>query len=325
MELASIITTNRETIEVVTNKYQMQDISNMSHRDINPSPSLNTHFTVAVGRTLSKPIDTTSNDTPKKRGDNHTGLHMLRFIINEPGPKHVYHHIMREILNITPGGILDKLIVARLRGRQDPISLKYFVMDLDRNDYVNYDWICSLKEDGLIDEDQLDELLIIDSYLNYMQNRTGPISDGYADITKCTRDDFVVFSKWTQAMVQDYDEEKACASEERGKLPTLQIQNLYGLRKDSIDCSSNRLDIGINTYMEGAGDINGEGLLRVKWRCAASNIQRMWKGWYVRKLIKSKSADDNLIVPDASRMVCPLNGEIVVILCLPQRTIRTVF
>ena len=52
--------------------------------------------------------------------------------------------------------------------------------------------------------------------------------------------------------------------------------------------------------MEGAGNINGEGLLRVKWGCAASNIQRMWKGWYdVRKLIKSKSADDNLIVPDA--------------------------
>ena len=79
----------------------------------------------------------------------------------------------------------------------------------------------------------------------------------------------------------------------------LQIQNLYGLRKDRIDCSSYRLDIGINTYMEGTGDINGEGLLLVKWGCAASNIQRMWKGWYVRKLIISKSADDNLIVPDA--------------------------
>jgi len=233
VELASIITTNRETIEVVTNKYQMQDISNMSHRDMKPSmvapsPLLDTHFTVAVDRTLSKPIDTTNNDTPEKRGDNHTGLHMLRFIINEPGPKRVYHHIMREILNITPGGTLDKLIVARLRGRQDAISLKYFLMDLDRNDGVNYYWICSLAEDGLIDADQLDGLLIIDSYLNHMQNRTGPISDGYADITKCTRDDFVVFSKWTQAMVQDYDEEEARASEERGKLPTLQIQNLYG-------------------------------------------------------------------------------------------------
>ena len=156
-------------------------------------------------------------------------------------------------------------------------------MDLGRND--NYEWIFSLYNRGMIDEDQLDELLIIDSYLNYMQNRTGPISDGYADITKCTRDDFVVFAKWTHAFDQVYDEEEACTSEERGKLPTLQIQNLYGLRKDRIDCSSYRLDIGINTYMEGTGDINGEGLLLVKWGCAASNIQRMWKGWYVRKLI----------------------------------------
>jgi len=39
-------------------------------------------------------------------------------------------------------------------------------------------------------------------------------------------------------------------------------------------------------------------------------IQRMWKGWYVRKLIKSKSADDNLIVPDATSIEdCkPING-----------------
>ena len=289
MELASIITTNRETTEVVTNKYQMQDISNMSHRDMKPSlvapsPSLETTFTPVVSHD-------NNNVNTNLRASNHTDLDMLEQYINEPGPKHVYHHIMREILDITPGGILDKLIVARLRGRQDPISLKYFLMDLDRNDGVNYYWICSLAEDGLIDEDQLDGLLIIDSYLNHMQNRTGPISDGYADITKYTRDDFAVFSQWTQSMVQEYDVEKACASEERGKLPTLQIQNLYGLRKDSIDCSSNRLDIGINTYMEGAGDINGEGLLRVKWGCAASNIQRMWKGWYVRKLIKSKIED----------------------------------
>ena len=70
---------------------------------------------------------------------------MLEKYINEPGPNRVYHHIMREILDIIPGGTLDKLIVARLRGRQDAISLKYFVMDLDRNDYVNYD----LGRDGV--------------------------------------------------------------------------------------------------------------------------------------------------------------------------------
>ena len=57
------------------------------------------------------------------------------------------------------------------------------------------------------------------------------------------------------------------------------------------------ISISINTYMEGAGDINGESLLRVKWGCATSNIQRMWKGWHVRKLIKSKSVDNNFNSP----------------------------
>ena len=71
--------------------------------------------------------------------------------------------------------------------------------------------------------------------------------------------------------------------------PYPRIQNLDGLRKDRIDCSSNKLYIGINTYMEGEGNIHGEDLLCVKWGCAVGNIQRMWRGWYVCKLIKSKS------------------------------------
>ena len=124
VELASIITINREQTEVVTNQYQMQDISNVSHWGINPPPSLDTTIqAVADDRTL--PPDDTKNDTFLHAG-NHTDLLKLGQYINEPGPNHVYHHIMREILKITPGCILDKLIVARLRGRQDAISLKYF-------------------------------------------------------------------------------------------------------------------------------------------------------------------------------------------------------
>jgi hypothetical protein len=155
----------------------------------------------------------------------------------------------------------------------------------------------------LIDETQQDELLIIDSYLNFMQNRTGLICDGYADITKCTRDDFVKFTKWTHAMDVVYDEEEASVAQDRdavtttmcrcmlpayGMLPTLQVPNLYGLPKDKINCSSHRLDIDISIYMEEAEDVNvsNNGLLRVKWGCAASNIQRTWRGWYVRHLIK---------------------------------------
>ena len=103
--------------------------------------------------------------------------------------------------------------------------------------------MCSLGEDGIIDEAKLDELLCINSYLNFLQNNTGPISDGYADITKCTRDDFVVFTKWTGAMDVVYNEKEANEAKERsgnsvevyngmlpayGMLPTLQLPCLYG-------------------------------------------------------------------------------------------------
>jgi len=117
-------------------------------------------------------------------------------------------------------------------------------------------WICSLGREGIIDEDQLDELLCIDSYLNFVQNRTGPISDGYADITKCTRDDFVIFTKWAGAMDVAYNEKEANEAKERsgpsvevyngmlpacGMLPTLQLPCLYGFTasRDTITKSDN--------------------------------------------------------------------------------------
>jgi len=97
-----------------------------------------------------------------------------------------------------------------------------------------------LEEDGIIDKAQLEELLCINSYINFIQKITGPIVDGYADITKCTRDDFLYFVNFTKW----YYGEGASESKERGTvslsllasilpaygngmLPTLQIPNLY--------------------------------------------------------------------------------------------------
>jgi len=135
----------------------------MSDTDINPSPPQDTTFAVPDYRTLL--LDDNSNNT-QLRADNHTGRRRLRHIINEPGPTHnLYNHIVRELLGIAPGTTMNNLLLARLRGHQDTISLKYFIMDLDRDS--NYNWIYSL--DGLIDEMQSNELLIIDSYLNFMQ------------------------------------------------------------------------------------------------------------------------------------------------------------
>ena len=113
---------------------------------------------------------------------------------------------------------------------------------MKKNGIDHFEWACSLEKDGIIDEDQLDELLCINSYLNFVQNRTGPISDGYADITKCTRDDFVRFTKLTNSFDIEYNENEAIESKERGTpdsihgdmlpacgmLPTLQLPCLYG-------------------------------------------------------------------------------------------------
>ena len=88
-------------------------------------------------------------------------------------------------------------------------------------------------------------------------------------------------------------------------LPTLQIPNLYGLPKDKINCSSNRLDIDISIYMEEADDVSSDGLLRVKWgMCAVSNIQSTWRGWYVRHLIKRIRAAYINYPAFVERMVC---------------------
>ena len=62
----------------------MQYINNMSDTDINPtSPPPDTTIAVPDYRTLL--LDDNSNDT-LLRANNHTGHHMLRHIIDEPGP-----------------------------------------------------------------------------------------------------------------------------------------------------------------------------------------------------------------------------------------------
>ena len=214
----------------------MQDInSNISHRDMKPyylvapSPLPETTFPVVS-------YDNNNVNTFLRAG-NETDLNVLGQYINEPGPNRyksyrklthlinepgskyqiIYNHIVRELLNIASGGtmdnILDRYWLARCR---DNCRLEYFVIDLKKNGIDYFEWICSLEEDGIIDETKLDELLCINSYLNFVQNRTGPISDGYADITKCTRDDFVRFTKQTHTFEIEYNEKEAFKSKERG-------------------------------------------------------------------------------------------------------------
>ena len=67
----------------------MQNINNMPHWGVNPSPLQDTTFNVADARTL--PPDDTKNDTILHAGD-HTDLLKLGQYINEPGPSYCISH-----------------------------------------------------------------------------------------------------------------------------------------------------------------------------------------------------------------------------------------
>ena len=95
----------------------------------------------------------------------------LTHLINEPGSKYqiIYNHIVRDLLNIAPGGTMDNILDTRY-WLDNNCKLKHFVTDLKKNDIGHFEWVCSLGEDGIIDEAKLDELLCINSYLNFLQN-----------------------------------------------------------------------------------------------------------------------------------------------------------
>ena len=107
----------------------MQDIiSKMSDTDIkpmvDPSPPRDTIVNIADGGT--PPLDDTTYDL-QLRVDTHPENRMLRHIINEPGPKYqnIYNHIVRELLNIAPGGMMDNIITIHYRYTRQATTSDY--------------------------------------------------------------------------------------------------------------------------------------------------------------------------------------------------------
>jgi hypothetical protein len=134
-----------------------------------------------------------------------------------------------------------------------------------------------------LSDDDINEFVALVSFKHHLQNKLGPQTKNPVDITQYSREDFLRYyeeeynsnnpTQYNQALAQAAQLNRAMAQATQqvaekqeaetkklaadtpnlmtttllGKLPTLQIQNLYGLRKDRIDCSSNRLDIGTNT------------------------------------------------------------------------------
>jgi len=124
----------------------MQDIiSKMTDTDIkplvDPSPLQGTTVTIADGGT--PPLDDTTYDLLLRVGT-HPENHKLRHIINEPGPKYqtIYNHIVRELLNISPDGMMDNIITIHYwytrQATTSDFSVRYFIMDLRCDKMIGY-------------------------------------------------------------------------------------------------------------------------------------------------------------------------------------------
>ena len=124
--------------------------------------------------------------------------------------------------------------------------------------------------------DNINEVVALVSFKNHLQNELGPITKDPVDITRYSREDFLRYyadeydpnnpTQYNQvlAMAAAIQQVAAKHEAEMKKLaadtpnltatggttntPYPRMQNLNGLRKNIIDCSSNKLDIGINTY-----------------------------------------------------------------------------
>ena len=144
---------------------------NMSDTDIHPSQP---HDAASIPLNL------------RQRGDNTTNVLQLEVQEQKAGliqdskaeAEVVYNHIVRVFLN---DGAADGPINSLLRSVR--CTDLHRLRRLIRQPWYN-DWL-------LFFEEQYIDLSSLESFLNIMQNNTGPVSSGYVDITTRTRDDYV--------------------------------------------------------------------------------------------------------------------------------------
>ena len=141
-----------------------------------------------------------------QRGDNTTNILQLEVQNKKAGLIHqddmrkaVYNHIVRVLLDGAPGGTLDCML--QRMGCTDLVRLRRFI----RQPYYPQ-WLDT--QEIYLTDDQYQGLHGLESYLNYVQNNSGPISDGYADITKNGLDYFLdyCYEQYTTGNLVTYDE-----------------------------------------------------------------------------------------------------------------------
>ena len=220
----------------------------MSDTDIHPRPSL------------------TATSTPlnlHQRGDNTTNILQLEVQNKKAGLIHqddmrellrqvVYIHIVRVLLDGARGGTLDCML--KRVGCTDLVKLRRFI----RQPHY-HQWLDTQRK-HLTDE-QYRGLHGLESYLNYVQNNTAPMSDGYADIRKGPSREFLreafldyCYLQYNPGKPITYDEKRALESKKwpliRGEL--IRVRDLYGIEyrghpSSTMGSNNNVRSIGSNS------------------------------------------------------------------------------
>ena len=146
--------------------------------------------------------------------------------------KAVYNHIVRVLLDGAPDGTLDRML--RRTGCTDLVKLRRFIRQPHYHQWLD-------TQEIYLTDDQYQGLHGLESYLNYVQNYSGPISDGYADITKNGLDYFLdyCYELYTTSKPITYDEERAIKTKEHrgGYVPDslIKVPDLYGIEYSGDD------------------------------------------------------------------------------------------
>ena len=200
----------------------------MSDTDIHPRPPL------------------TATSTPlnlHQRGDNTTNILQLEVQNKKAGLIHqddmrkaVYTHIVRVLFDGAPGGTFDCML--QRIGCTDLVKLRRFIRQPNY-----YKWLDTQRKH--LTDDQYRGLHGLESFLNWAQNKTAPMSDGYADITKGShehlREAFLdyCYMMYTPGKPITYDEERAIITKERrgGYVPysLIKVPDLYGIEYSGDD------------------------------------------------------------------------------------------
>jgi len=192
---------------------------NMSDTDIHPSQP---HDAASIPLNLRQRGDNTTNVLQLEVQEQKAGL------IQDSKAEMVYNHIVRVFLN---DGASDGPINSLLRSVK--CTDLHRLRRLIRQPWYN-DWLLSKKH--LLNEEQYIDLSFLESFLNNMQNNTGPVSSGYVDITTLTRNDYVdITLEYYEPITYDEDLANRWATIRKRdfanmyKMPVLKIRDLYGI------------------------------------------------------------------------------------------------